>query len=138
MAVSKSSIFKLGTIGAPTTLTDLSSSTRDVKFPREVGMEESTNMGSSGARTFEPGLTGATISVELNHSTAVDAQMSDALGFATALSFEYGPETSATGKSKYTGSAFVTKYEPPVKVGSIIVVTVELQITSAVTRSTYA
>ncbi len=136
MAVAKNTVFKIGTAGTPGTAADISTSVNSVKFPREVDEQESTTFQGGGAKAFQAGLIGATISVEGNYSTAIDAQFAALLG-VDAVAYEYGPEGSTTGMSKNNGSCILTKYEPPAQVGQLLKFTAEFRITGANTRTTY-
>lgn len=136
MPVAKNSVFKIGTAGTPGTAVDISTSVKSVKFPREADEQESTTFQGNGSKAFLVGLLSATISVEGNYSTSVDAQLAALLG-VDGVAFEYGPEGSTTGMSKYTGLCILTKYEPPSQVGQLLTFTAEFRITGAVTRAAY-
>lgn len=139
MSVAKKTVFKLGTSATPQVLVDLSTKAKKVNFPREVETKENTTFQSTGdAKTFKAGLNSATITVEFNYDTALDAQL-DALRGVDNVGFEYGPETGvvASGNTKYTGNLILTKYEPPASVGELLTATAEFQVTGAVTRGTY-
>ena len=136
MSVAKNTVLKLGTAGTPATPTDISTKASNVKFPREADEKESTTFQSGGAKQYQVGLTGSSLSFEVNYDTTIDAQLSALLG-VEGVAFEYGPEGSTTGMTKYTGSGFVTKYEPPAQVGELMKATVEFRISGAVTRAAY-
>ncbi len=137
MGVAKSTVLKIGSAGTPSTLVDISTKTSGVKFPREADAVESTAFQAAGnAKTFLVGLINGQLSFEVNYDATIDAQLAGLLG-VDAVSFEYGPEGSTTGYTKYTGTFVLTKYEPPATVGQLIKGSVELQLTGQVTRTTY-
>jgi hypothetical protein len=66
------------------------------------------------------------------------AAIAGGLGADDSLSFEYGPEGSASGRIKYTGECICTSYEPGSPVGDVVTYSAEYQITGPVTRGTYS
>ena len=134
----KGQVFKVDNSAG--TLTDISAFLTDVGFPREVDTEEVTTLGKN-AKVYIVTLTDATISIEGKWdgaASALDVTLSGILGQAATVSFEYGPGGSATGDVKYTGEAILTSYEPSGSVGGAVEFSAELQVSDAVTRSTYA
>jgi hypothetical protein len=130
----KSTSFKVD--NAAGTLTDISTSLTDVSFPRSVETAETTAFGSS-AKTYIVGLSDSTVSVSGNFDATVDAHLAGVLGQSATLSFEYGPEGSTAGQVKYTGEAIMTSYEKSGAVGDVVTFSSELQVTGAVTRTTF-
>lgn len=132
----KSGVFKLGTAAVPATPTDISSYCEEVNFPRKSDTAETTTFGAT-AKTFVMGLSEGTFSVKGKWDATQDAQMAALVGFDTALAFEHGPEGSTAGRIKYTGNCFVTEYQSSTPVGDVVSWSASLQITGAVTRTTY-
>jgi len=130
----KSTSFKVD--NAAGTLTDISTSLTDVSFPRSVETAETTAFGAS-AKTYIVGLSDSTVSVSGNFDATVDAHLATVLGQSATLSFEYGPEGTTAGQVKYTGEAIMTSYEKSGAVGDVVTFSSELQVTGAVTRSTF-
>ena len=54
------------------------------------------------------------------------------------LSFEYGPEGSASGRIKYTGECIMTSYEVSAAVGDAVQASADFQVTGAITRGTWS
>lgn len=131
----KSAVFKIGTSGTPGTATDISNTVTEVSFPREIETAETTAFGSS-AKTYIVGLSDATLSISGSFDATVDAQLAGLVG-VDGVAFEYGPEGSATGRIKYTGSCVLTSYETAASVGDLVTFSAEFQVSGAVTRGTY-
>lgn len=130
----KNTVFKLD--NAAGTLTDVSNVLNSVSFPRETEILETTSFGSS-YRTYVVGFQNATISIEGSYDATVDTHLAGVLGQDATLSFEYGPEGSVAGSTKYTGEAYLTSYETSGGVGDIVSFSAELQVSGAVTRAAY-
>jgi hypothetical protein len=130
----KATVFKIDNASA--TLTDISNTLTDVGFPAKVDTAEVTAFGNS-AKAYIVGLTDGTISLSGSFDATVDSLLSGVLGYATALNFQYGPEGSTTGYVKYTGTGFVTDYSKSGSVGAVVKYTATVQITGAVTRTTW-
>lgn len=131
----KATVFKVDNSGG--TLTDISNVLTDVSFPQTVETAETSSFGSS-AKTYVVGLSDATVSVSGNFDATVDAHLSGILGQAASVSFEYGPEGSATADAKYTGECILTSYEKSGAVGDVVTFSAEFQVTGTVTRGTYS
>ena len=131
----KNASFKVDNSGG--TLTDISNTLNSVGFPREIETLETTSFGSS-ARSYVVGFSDATISVEGSFDATVDAHLAGILGQDASVSFEYGPEGTATGAVKYTGEALMTSYETAAGVSDIVTYSAEFQVTGAITRGTFA
>lgn len=130
----KSAVFKLDDSGG--TLRDLSSYLEDVSFPRSIETAETTTFGSS-AKSYITGLTDATISLSGKFDATADGYLAGVVGQSATLSFEYGPAGSTGGNVKYTGECILTSYEVGATVGDAVTATVELQVTGAITRTTW-
>ena len=129
----KSAVFKIDDSGG--TLRDISNTVNEVTFSQSIETGETTSFGSS-AKSYVAGLTDATISVSGTWDATVDGYLAGGAGVDT-LSFEYGPESSTSGRIKYTGECILTSYEPGSPVGDVVTYSAEYQITGAVTRGTY-
>ena len=130
----KATVFKLDNSSA--SLTDISNTLTDVSFPAKVDTAEVTAFGAS-AKSYIVGLTDGTISISGTFDATVDALFGGVLGLATALNWNYGPEGSTTGYVKYTGLGYVTSYQKSGSVGDVVKYSAEIQITGAVTRTTF-
>ncbi len=131
----KNASFKVDNSGG--TLTNISDTLNSVTFPREIETLETTSFGSS-TRSYVVGFSDATISIEGSFDATVDAHLAGILGQEASVSFEYGPEGTASGAVKYTGEAFMTSYETSAGVGDIVTYSAEFQVTGAITRGTFS
>ena len=133
----KSAVFKLDNSSG--TLVDYSTYLDNVGFPRSVDTAETTTFGVAGsAKTYIVGLSDATVSLSGLFDSAADATLAGVLGQAATISFEYGPAGSTTGLIKYSGEAIMKSYQVTAAVGDSVKASVELQVTGAVTRGTWA
>ena len=136
--VAKLTTFKVDNSSA--VLTDISAKIISVKFPRDVDAVDSSTMQQGGTRSYNAGLSKATIQIEFNYDSTIDAHLSGVFGQdSPLLNFEYGPinNVASSGNPKYTGLCILTKLEPPVQVGQLIKGTAEFTVSGAITRSTY-
>jgi len=130
----KSAVFKLD--NASGSLVDYSSYLEDISFPRSIETAETTTFGSS-AKSYITGLTDATVSLSGKFDATADSTIAAVVGQSATLTFEYGPEGSASGKVKYTGECIITSYEVGATVGDAVTASVELQVSGAITRTTF-
>lgn len=131
----KSAYFSLGSAGTESTKIDISSYLNEVGFPQSIETAETTAFGDSN-KSYVIGLRDSTISISGMHDPTVDAQLTGALGNATALDFLYSPEGNVTGDVTYSGAAFITSYEVGSPVGDVVTFSCELQVSGPVTRGT--
>ena len=132
----KAAVFKLDDSGG--TLRDLSSYLNDVSMPRDIETAETTTFGVSGsAKTYITGLTDATISISGLFDATADGYLAGVVGQAATLSFEYGPTGSTASMIKYTGECILTSYEVSASVGDSVQASADLQVTAAITRTTW-
>jgi len=130
----KSAVFKLD--NASGSLVDYSAFLDDISFPRSIETAETTTFGSS-AKSYITGLTDATVSLSGKFDATADSTIAAVVGQSATLTFEYGPEGSASGKVKYTGECIITSYEVGATVGDAVTASVELQVSGAITRTTF-
>jgi len=135
----KNAVFKID--NAAGSLIDISNTVNDVSVSRAIETGETTSFGNS-SKTYIVGLADATISVSGsfdatvdNHlTTLIDAQIA---GTNASASFEAGPQGTAVSSVKYTGESIVTSYEVNPTVGDVVTYSLEIQVTGAVSRTTY-
>jgi hypothetical protein len=133
----KNASFKLDNSGG--TLTDISTYCDEVSLPRSIETAETTTFGvAGGAKTYVTGLNDSTVSFGGTWDSTLDAHLAAVLGQEASLSFEYGPEGTASTRVKFTGEGIMTSYEVGSPVGDVVTFSAELQVTGAVTRSTFA
>lgn len=130
----KKTSFKLD--GAAGTLVDLSTYLTDVNFPETVDTVDTSAFGSN-SKSHIVGLKGGTISLTGHLDPTLDAHFSGILGQDASVTFEYGPQGTATGMPKYTGEALVTTYDKGSGIGAAAKMTGALIVTGDVVRSAY-
>jgi predicted secreted protein len=132
----KSAVFKLDNSSG--SLVDYSAYLDNVGFPRSVDTAETTTFGVAGsAKTYIVGLSDASISLSGLFDATADGTLAGTLGQSATLSFEYGPAGDTGGYIKYTGEAIMKSYQVTAAVGDSVKASVELQVTGAVTRTTW-
>lgn len=132
----KNAVFKLDNSSA--TLTDISAYLDNVDLPRSIETAETTTFGvTGGSKTYVVGLNEATISLSGKYDSVVDALLAGVIGQETSLNWNYGPEGSTTGRVKYTGLGFITKYDVKSPVGGVETFSADIQVTGAITRTTF-
>lgn len=117
-------------------LTDISAYLDGVTYSPKADTGETTTFGAT-AKTYLAGLKDATIKLQGKFDSALATILSDNLGASATKTFEFGPEGSASGKFKFTGECIVTGFEVDSPVGDIVTMSAELQVTGAVTATTY-
>ena len=142
---SKLSVFKLDTltvVSPPTlTVTDLSTYLDEVTFSTEQELVETTTFGAT-SKTYLTGFADGSISLSGNWDDTVADLLNDLIvafrdGDITSVTFEYGPEGGDAGDLKYTGEAVLVSVEKMSAVKDQVKFTAELQITGAVTYTTF-
>lgn len=126
------------TAGSPT---NLSGYADNFGWPQNVDQLEVSVFGTA-AKAFVPGLTdGDTISVAgpldatlHTHLTALKAAQSAGSSTATVT---WGPAGSVSGRPKISAETYVASYGVSVGVGGRVEFTASLQVTGAVTNSTW-
>lgn len=120
---------------------DLSAFITEVRgLPGPRTLNEVTALGDSGAK-FIPGLEDVAITLNgMFDNTATsgpDAVLGPLRTHTAAVDFEYGPEGSATGDAKYSGTCWVVTYELRSRVGNLVEWSASLQVEGTVTRGTF-
>lgn len=122
---------------------DISNQCDNIDFPRQADNNDASGFGD-GWRTFLPGLKGATFNVSGKPgfgANEVDAVMSALLGGGDAgtarPAWVYGPDGTATGKTKYTGNAYLTAYNISQPLADVVKWTGTVQIDGTPTRTTF-
>jgi predicted secreted protein len=117
------------------TVRNISDTVTSVDFPDTIDTAETTAFGAS-AKSYIVGLSDATLSVSGIWDATVDGYISGGAEPASR-SFVFGPAGSTAGNVKYTGEAIVTSYSISNPVGDVVTYSLDLQVTGAVTRTTY-
>ena len=109
-------------------------------LPGTRDLNDATALGDSGSR-FIPGLQRVTIDLSgMFDDTATsgpDAVLGPLRTHTSAVDFEYGPEGSATGDVKYSGTCWVVSYDLRSRVGWLVEWSATLQVEGTVTRGTF-
>lgn len=135
----KDSWFALDT--AAGSLTNIQPYLDDVTVPQTVQQLEVSALGTT-AKAFIPGLTdGDTISVKGPYDVAIHTHLT-ALKAAQAAgtashSFMWGPGGSVASQAKINGECLLASYELSAGVGGRVEWSASLQVTGAVTNSTF-
>jgi predicted secreted protein len=129
----KSTDFALADTGAVSR--NLSNTLTSVDFPETIDTAETTAFGAT-AKSYIVGLKDATISLSGIWDATVDSYFMGGTEPASRA-FIYGPAGSTVSNVKYTGSAILTSYSISNPVGDVVTYSADLQVTGAVTRTTY-
>lgn len=135
--------FKLDTLA--NVLTDISTKLNNVDFPGEAEIIDTTTF-QQAAKTYIVGFKDNKISLQGNWDAAIDAHLFALLGVSEptaqpsneGFDFEYGPEGTTSGATKYTGKALLMKFAKTTAVNGVAKFTAELQVTGDALRSTFA
>lgn len=140
MAFSHGSVAKLyiKASSAPTATAgsadDFSQYLSEAGLEREIDSAETSALGTT-AKTYVPGLTDATFSLEGMYDPTFDSAMNAMHGVAECF-FEYHPTGTLATKPKYTGKCILTEYSISTSVDDMAGIESEFQVTGAVTRGT--
>ena len=135
----KNAYFALdGTAG---TLVSISDTLNEISMPQAIETAETTAFGQND-KTYITGLGDATISLSGMFDATVDTQIAGNIanlksGSVSSLSFEYGPSGSVVSSPKFTGEALITSYDISSPVADVVTYSLELQVTGAVTGTTF-
>jgi hypothetical protein len=116
------------------TLRDTSPFLTSVSFPKTIDTAEVTTLGDT-AKEYIVGLQDATISAEGIYDPTLDGYIANIVTAGSAA-FEYSPQGTTAGNVKYSGTAILTSYEIATAVDGAGTVSLELQVTGAVTKGT--
>lgn len=137
----KNAVFKVGTNGAPTVLTDISNVVNNVSAPRQSDLAETTAFGSS-ARSYIPGFPGNNFSISGMFDATVDGYLAGLQNYDTPVAVQYRPEGTGSGKVSYdaVGGAgqpgvFITNYSITSPVNDVVGFTAEFTNNLSITRT---
>jgi hypothetical protein len=109
-------------------------------LPGARGLSETTAFGDQGTRNI-PGLANTTFSIAGHFESAATTGVTTVLnGLRTATatsSFVYGPESSTTGKVKYTGECWLTEFTIDASVSDRVPIAATFQVDGVVTSGVY-
>ena len=113
-----------------------SSGVNSVTFSRSADTADVTHFGQND-KNFIPGLRGATLSLSGMFSSTHAKQLDAMLGSTTGGAFVYGPESTTSGRRKFSGASVMTslKYDAPV--GDKVALSADFLITGAVLSTNF-
>lgn len=117
-------------------LTDISAYLTNVDFPQTQETADTT-VFTNTARTFIVGLRSATISIQGNWDSTMDAVFRNMATAGNSRTFKFGPAGSGSGNVQYTGECHLTNFQIGAPVGDKDTFNAQFQVTGAVTRTTY-
>lgn len=138
VGAAKNAAFKIGQLVSAGTLLDISSEVTAVNFTVEGNAIDVSTLGST-FKSYINGLKDAKASVEgIYDATGASGTMLFNLGTSLVpYAFEYGPQGTASGAPKFSGSAIVVSYSAPASLDNAVTFSAEIQCTGAVSRGTY-
>lgn len=126
---------------AGTTLRDIGVHCDSIEEEFSVAMQDATTIGAE-AKVFLSGLSESTITLsgkwDDTATSGPDVVLSGNVGNDSSVGFEFGPAGNGTGKVKYSGECFVSKYSVSAPLEGVVKFSAALQVTGAVTRGTFA
>lgn len=126
--------FRLDNSGG--TLTDISTQCTMVDLSNDVESFDVTAF-QSGSKEYLVGFSDGKFSVEGFFDGTINAHLMGIKGQEATVSFQWGPEGSATGKPKFTGECFLTNYKPASAVNAPNKFSLALQVSGDITVGTY-
>jgi predicted secreted protein len=132
----KDAIMKVAYMGA-TALTDISAYLTSVSGPEfDIGVAETSTLGGHFKTYVLTQVNPGVLSLEGVFEDAIGSALF-ALGTAgTATGFEFYPQGTASGKTKYSGSAIVTGFAPSADRDDAVLFSASMQLTGTVTVGT--
>lgn len=119
------------------TLTDISTQCTMVDLSNDVESFDVTAF-QSGNKEYLVGFTDGKFSFEGFFDGTINAHLMGILGQEASITFNWGPEGSASGKPKFSGEGFLTGYKPSSAVNAPNKFSATFQVTDAITVGTYA
>lgn len=129
----KDAAFSVATVAG--TLTDISAYVTSVKLNTGRDEADITALGAS-YKNFLAGVQDASIDVEGIYDPTVDAILF-ALGTATSTTWTYGPQGTASGSVKFSGTALRGDYNIPTSVSDAVTWDANFHVKGAITRGTF-
>jgi hypothetical protein len=139
----KNTIFKVGTSGAPTVLTDISNTLDSVSYPAQADLAETTTFQSS-AKSFMPGFPANNFSITGKFDATTDGVLSGLQNFGTPVAVQFRPSGTLTPGVSYDAAGgagnpgvFLTNYSISAPVNDVVSFQADFTNNLAITRSTY-
>lgn len=115
---------------------NLSSGLNDASLERIAKALDVTTFGDND-EVYIAGLRGGTISLSGLFASTYEEKLSAAVGHSTTLSWVYGPESSANTRRRLSGGCVITKFGIGAPVADAVNMSIDLQLSGAVTSSTF-
>lgn len=115
---------------------NLSSGVTDVKLSRKMSPAKVTHFGQND-ENYIVGLRDATISLSGIFSSTHAKKLDALIGSTSGGTWIYGPESTATGRRKFTASSWLTGMDYDAPVGDAVKMTLNLQVTGAITSTNF-
>src|SRR5581483_2627322 len=115
---------------------NLSSGIDDVKFSRKMNPADVTHFGNND-KNYIVGLRDTTLSLTGIFSSTPAKNLDALLGSTSGGTFIYGPESTATGRRKFTGSSWLTGLDYEAPVADKVKLALNFQVTGAVTSTNF-
>ncbi len=136
---SQVSKFQIDDIG--TTLRDISAFMTEIDgLPGPRNLNPVTALGDAGVK-HQPSLEDVSISLsgtwDNTATTGLDVILGGLRTHNAAVDFEYGPEGTASGDFKYSGTCWVENYTIRSQVGNVVSWSATLRVEGVVTRGAY-
>lgn len=122
------------------TLRDIGVHCDAITMDISLDMADSTTIGAE-SKVWLPGLDGAEITLGGKYDslliTGPDAVLAGDIATKAKVGFQYGPESNAAGKVKYSGECYVSKYQVSTPLEGIVKFTATITIDGAVARGVF-
>lgn len=128
--------WKHATHGAPTSLTDYSTKTRNVTMSLEGEEVDATVFGNL-FRDYERSFINGSFEAEYKYDTTIFGVLGDLFTNGTSVDFEYSPNGTTATNPKVTGAMICTSVSSPAAVGDLLVVSATFRINGTVTFGTH-
>jgi hypothetical protein len=129
--------WKHGTNGAVSSNTAFTTSMRSVNVTINGEEVDSTTFGDA-FREYEASFINGSFSSSYKYDTTVFGQLGAILTGRDTVTFEYGPDGTASTKPKLTGSMVMTSFSTNTNVGDLITIEVGWRISGTPTFGAYS
>ena len=119
---------------ASASLTEISAKLRSLTMSRSGDTVNIETLGDTN-KEYQATLRDATFSLEGVWDATIDAILESALGTQTLKNWKYNPNGGGAGEVSYIGTCICTSYELNPAVDNVLMFSVTLQNSGAVTRS---
>jgi predicted secreted protein len=138
VGASKDAAFLIGQLVSASTLIDMSSEVTKIDFTLDGNAIDVSTMGNT-FKSYINGMKDGSASIEgIYDATGKSGTLLFNLGTALVpYAFAYGPQGTASGAPKFSGSAIVVSYSAPANLDEAVTFACEIKTTGTVTRGTF-